>query len=101
MSIENQQKLKNEHLLALSFDKVTWGILEEYKKGVIDSLHIFLQNRKLPSGTIYYNIAAYGEIGSSQAMFEIANNILLSLLMNENICEDTALTIVKKCVGIT
>lgn len=101
MSIENHQKLKNEYSLALSFDKVTWGILEEYKQGVIDSFHMFLQNRKLPSGTIHYNIAAYGEIGSSQAMFEIVNNILLSLLINENICEDTALTIVKECVGIT
>lgn len=101
MSIENQQKLKNNHSLALSFDKVTWGILEEYKQGVIDSLHMFLQNRELPSGTINYNIAAYGEIGSSQAIFEIVSNILLSLLLNENICEDTALTIVKKYVGIT
>ena len=98
MNIANQQKLKNNHSLALSFDKVTWGILEEYKQGVIDSIYMFLQNRELPSGTIYYNIAAYAEIGSSQAMFEIVNHILLSLLINENICEETVLTIVKDCV---
>lgn len=100
MSIENQQELKNDSSLALSFDTVTWGILEEYKQGVIDSFNMFLQNRKLPSGIINYNIAAYGEIGSSQTMFKTVNNILLSLLINENICEETALTIVKKCVGI-
>lgn len=100
MSIENQQKLKNDHSLALSFDTVMWGILKEYKQGVIDSLHTFLQNRELPSGTINYNIAAYGEVGSSQTMFEIVSNILLLLLVNENICKDTALTIVKKCAGI-
>lgn len=98
MNIANQQKLKNNHSLALSFDKVTWGILEEYKQGVIDSIYMFLQNRELPSGAIYYNIAAYAEIGSSQAMFEIVNHILLSLLINENICEETVLTIVKDCV---
>ena len=78
-----------------------WGILEEYKQGVIDSFHMFLQNRELPSGTINYNIAAYAEIGSSQAMFEIVSNILLSLLIKENLCEETVLTIVKECVGIT
>ncbi len=101
MSIENHQKLKNDYSLALSFDTVMWGILEEYKQGVIDSFHMFLQNRELPSGTINYNIAAYGEIGSSQAIFEIVSNILLSLLIKENLCEETVLTIVKECVGIT
>ena len=101
MGIENQQKLKNDYSLALSFDTVMWGILEEYKQGVIDSFHMFLQNRELPSGTINYNIAAYAEIGSSQAMFEIVSNILLSLLIKENLCEETVLTIVKECVGIT
>lgn len=100
MGIENQQKRKNDHSLALSFDTVMWGILEEYKQGVMDSVHIFLQNGELPSGTIHYNIAAYGEIGSSQTMFKIVSNILLSLLINKNICEDTALAIVKKCAGM-
>ena len=42
MSIENQQKRKNDHSLALSFDTVMWGILEEYRQGVMDSLHLFI-----------------------------------------------------------
>ena len=100
MSIENQKTPKNDDSLALSLDIVTWGILEEYKQGIIDSFNIFLQNKKLPSGVINYNVFAYGEIGSSRAMFKVVSNILLSLLMIENICEENALTIVKKCLNI-
>lgn len=100
MSIENQNNFKYDDSIALSFDTVTWGILEEYKQGVIDSYNKFLQNRELPSGIINYNISAYGEIGSSRAMFEVVSNILLSLLIIEDIREENVLTIVKKCLGI-
>ena len=59
----------------------------------------FLKNGKLPSGTIDYNISAQGEIGSSQNIFEMVSDILLSLLTVENICESTVMCIVKQCMG--
>lgn len=99
MSIENEGSHEYNTSIAPQIDTVTWGIFEEYKHGIMNSFNKFLKNGKLPSGTIYYNIFAQGEIGSSQNMFEMVSDILLSLLTVEHICESTVMCIVKQCMG--
>lgn len=99
MSIGNEGSHEYNISIASQIDRVTWGIFEEYKQGIMNSFNKFLKNGKLPSGTIDYNISSQGEIGSSQNMFEMVSDILLSLLTVENICESTVMCIVKQCMG--
>ena len=80
--------------IALSFDTVIWGILDEFREGIVRSLDYHRKEHMLPSGTVTYNISAYGEIGSSADMFRRINDILLSLL----ICGELNESIIAKIV---
>lgn len=80
--------------IALSFDTVFWGILDEFEEGIMRSLDAHRKEHLLPSGIITYNISAYGEIGSSPDMFRRVNDILLSLL----ICDDISESLIEKIV---
>lgn len=73
--------------IALSFDTVFWGILDEFEEGIMRSLDAHRKEHTLPSGIITYNISAYGEIGSSPDIFRRVNDILLSLLIYDDINE--------------
>ena len=93
ININNQNQTKYKDAIALSIDTVTYGIIDEYKEGIINSIHKHVKSQTLPSGIITYNISAYAEIGSSQKMFELVSDILLSLLIHDNIDEHKALQI--------
>ncbi len=80
--------------IALSFDTVIWGILDEFQEGIVQSLDYHRKEYMLPSGTVTYIISAYGEIGSSADMFRRLNDILLSLL----ICGELNESIIAKIV---
>ena len=54
----------------------------------------------MPSGTVTYNISAYGEIGSSADMFRRVNDILLSLLICGDLNESIIAKIVKEKFGL-
>lgn len=84
----------------MSIDTVTYGIIDEYKEGIINSIHKHVKSQTLPSGIITYNISAYAEIGSSQKMFELVSDILLSLLIHDNIDGHKALQILKGSLNI-
>lgn len=73
--------------IALSFDTVIWGIMDEFEEGIMCSLDKHRKEHMLPSGIITYNISAYGEIGSSADMFRRVSDILLSLLICDEINE--------------
>lgn len=84
--------------IALPFDKVIWGIMDEFKEGIILSINEHLRMQALPSGIINYNISAYGEAGSSVDMFKKVSDILLSLLVCDDINEFKILEILKKYI---
>lgn len=100
LNINNQESRMYKDSIALSIDTVTWGIEEEYKQGISNSVNNFLEAKSLPSGIINYKVSAHGEIGSSQDMFETVSNILLSILVHDLVDEDIALTILKNCLNI-
>ncbi len=100
ININNQNQTKYNDAIALSIDTVTYGIIDEYKEGIINSIHKHVKSQTLPSGIITYNISAHAEIGSSQKMFELVSDILLSLLIHDNIDEHKALQILKGSLNI-
>lgn len=100
ISINNKEGTEYNNSIALSYDQVTWGILDEYKQGIINSMNKYLNNKSLTNGIINYNISAHAEMGSSQLMFEKVSDILLSLLVKENIDENIALYTLKSCLNI-
>lgn len=100
LSCNKHANSKYSDNLALSIDTVNWGILDEYKQGIISSVNNFLKKENLPSGVINYNISAHGEIGSSPWMFETVSNIVLSILVTECIDENEILNILKRCLNI-
>ena len=86
--------------IALCFDTVIWGILDEFQEGIMQSLDYHRKEHILPSGTVTYNISAYGEIGSSADMFRRVNDILLSLLICGDLNESIIAKIVKEKFGL-
>lgn len=100
ISIDDINSQEYNNSIALSHDKVTWGILDEYKLGIINSVSNYLNNNSLPNGMIDFNISAHAEIGSSQLMFEKVSDILLLLLAKESIDENIALFIIKNYFNI-
>lgn len=82
--------------IALPFDTVFWGIMEEFEEGIRHSLDNHRNRHMLPSGIITYNISAYGEIGSSADMFRRVNDILLSLLICDKMSETCLAKIVQE-----
>ena len=58
ININNQNQTKYKDAIALSIDTVTYGIIDEYKEGIINSIHKHVKSQTLPSGIITYNISA-------------------------------------------
>lgn len=86
--------------IALSFDTVFWGILDEFQEGIMRSLDYYRKEHMLPSGIITYNISAYGEIGSSADMFRSTNDILLSLLTCGELNRQIITKVVQEKIGL-
>lgn len=86
--------------IVLPFDTVMWGILDEFREGIVQSLDYHRKEHMLPSGTVTYNISAYGEIGSSADMFRRLNDILLSLLFRGELNESIIAKIVQEKIGL-
>lgn len=95
-SINNPDNERYNSSIALPFDKVFLGIMDEFKEGIILSINEHLRLQTLPSGIINYNISAYGEVGSSVDMFKKVSDILLSLLVCDDINELRILEIIKE-----
>lgn len=98
ISIDEQECKIYKNSIALPFDKVNWGIMDEYKQGILNSIYKHINI--LPSGIINYNISAHGEIGSSIVAFEIVSDILLSLLQYNDINEKTGLQLLNNYFNV-
>lgn len=91
---------RHSDAMALSFDTVIWGMLDEFQEGIVQSLDYHRKEHMLPSGIVIYNISAYGEIGSSADMFRRLNDILLSLLICGELNESIMAKIVQEKIGL-
>lgn len=87
LGINKQNDKRYNDSIALPFDTVICGFLDEFEEGIISSVDKYIKEKSLPSGIITYNVYAYGEIGSSVDMFKRVSDILLSLLVYDNIDE--------------
>lgn len=87
LGINKQNDKRYNDSIALPFDTVICGFLDEFEEGIISSVDKYIKTKSLPSGIITYNVYAYGEIGSSVDMFKRVSDILLSLLVYDNIDE--------------
>ena len=98
-SLNNPNNTKYNDAIALSFDTVFWGIVDEFEEGIILSLNKHLRSQSLPSGIINYNISAYAEVGSSADMLKKISDILLSLLLCDDINEYRLLEIIRENIN--
>lgn len=90
LGIDNLNNERFNDSIALTLDTVIWGIMDEYEKGILPSVEKHLNAHSLPSGIIFFNIFAHGEIGSGTDMFRRVSDVLLSLLICENMDEVAA-----------
>ncbi len=72
--------------LASLLDDVRIGLPEEYGKGVVEGVsNVHSELGGLPSGELYFEQAAYGEIGSSKSVFRELGCTITKLVSLKNI----------------
>lgn len=64
-------------------DEVKCGLPIEYAAAIVDTVLSAAVEKELPSGTMIFDSGAYAQVGSSQAIFSKATNMLLQLLLNK------------------
>jgi len=67
-------------LLASSLDRLHLGLPCQYAQAVLESAVTTLGNCPLPASTIRFDEAVYGEIGSSEFVFQRLAKVIIELL---------------------
>lgn len=78
--MNNLEEFLFKENIAPDFEDVWCGIPEEYCKSILKYIHNNIDNLIIPSGKLFFNIGAYGLIGSSSHIFSLLTKLILTIL---------------------
>lgn len=71
--------------LAGTLDSVRWGLPAEFVDAVLDGASAGIDKYGMPAAeTIHFNVAAFGEVGSTISVFQRLASMIVALLIREH-----------------